>query len=51
MLVFLFGLYPFLGALFQPDLADGEEEAINQDIVELQKGLHQQVKFLEFSLF
>ncbi|XP_021685356.2 uncharacterized protein LOC110668421 isoform X2 [Hevea brasiliensis] len=33
------GLYPEI----VPDLADGEDEAINQDIIELQKGLHQQM--------
>ncbi|KAJ7974891.1 Spectrin beta chain, brain [Quillaja saponaria] len=33
------GLYPET----VPDLADGEDEAINQDIIQLQKGLHQQV--------
>ncbi|XP_021611359.1 uncharacterized protein LOC110614174 isoform X4 [Manihot esculenta] len=33
------GLYPEI----VPDLADGEEEALNQDIIELQKRLHQQM--------
>ncbi|KDP43395.1 hypothetical protein JCGZ_26495 [Jatropha curcas] len=33
------GLYPES----VPDLADGEDEAINQDIIELQKGLHLQI--------
>lgn len=32
--------------LSQPDLADGEDELIIQDIVELQKELHRQVMFL-----
>jgi hypothetical protein len=32
----------------QPDLADGEDEVINQDIMELQKKLHQAVKVLKF---
>jgi hypothetical protein len=36
-----------LGAFLQPDLADGEDEAINEDIIVLQKKL-QQVKFLNF---
>lgn len=36
-----------LCAFLQPDLADGEDEAINEDIIELQKKL-QQVKFLNF---
>lgn len=31
--------------LSQPDLADGEDDVINQDIVELQKELPQQVMF------
>lgn len=26
-----------------PDLADGEDETVNQEIIELQKGLHQQI--------
>ncbi|KAG6758612.1 hypothetical protein POTOM_038971 [Populus tomentosa] len=34
------GLYPET----VPDLADGEDEVINQDIIELQKKLHQAVK-------
>jgi len=36
------------GAFLQPDLADGEDEVINQDIMELQKKLHQAVKVLKF---
>jgi hypothetical protein len=36
------------GAFLQPDLADGEDEVINQDIIELQKKLHQAVKVLKF---
>lgn len=39
------------GAFLQPDLADGEDEVINQDIIELQKKLHQAVKVLKFFSF
>ena len=38
-------LTSFMGPLSQPDLADGEDDLINQDIVELQKELYQQVMF------
>lgn len=31
------------GPLLQPDLDDGEEDVLNQDIVQLKTGLHQQV--------
>ena len=42
---------PPLGVLSQPDLADGDDEQINQDIVELQKELRQQVMFLSVIIF
>jgi hypothetical protein len=38
-------LTSFVDPLSQPDLADGEDDLINQDIVELQKELYQQVMF------
>lgn len=38
-----------LGAFLQPDLADGEDESINEDIIKLHKKL-KQVKFLSFLL-
>lgn len=42
---------PPLGVLSQPDLADGDDEQINQDIVELLKELRQQVMFLIVTIF
>lgn len=33
-------------AMLQPDLADGEDETVNQEIIELQKGLSHQVIIL-----
>jgi hypothetical protein len=38
-------LTSFMGPLSQPDLADGEDDVINQDIVKLRKEHHQQVMF------
>lgn len=32
------------GPLLQPDLDDGEDDVLNQDIVQLKTGLHQQVR-------
>lgn len=35
------------GALFQPEPVEGGDEAIDQDILEIKKGLHQQVMLLK----
>lgn len=41
-------LTPLPFPLSQPDLSDGDDEAIDQDIVGLEKLLHQQVTVLRF---